>query len=361
MSLLDTATDNGIQPIVSVPGEGVFTDRLRELGHEILLQPYAEKLNRYGGAIYRDGLATKLATVLDGIKYILTCRRQLKQRRPQSVFCNDMRGLLTVGVAARSLGIPVMTWDKLDKPHGILDWFQLPLVNLNAIISTPVTNKYPPWQRWWYRNKIHLIPNGADLPKFENVIPMRRELGISDDALVVAIVGTVTPRKAQDRLLGLLPEIADQIPNLVILIVGSWKDSPGDESYYRDLPNRDHPCVRFLGQQIRMPEIMASIDVLAIPSRHEGMGQVTVEAMASGKPVIGSDAGGIPEVVIDQQTGLIFHGNDADGFFQGIKTLASDANFRQTLGRSGLQRAKEHYNRPIQMQKIVALLKSLTG
>ncbi len=345
--------------MVLVPGEGIFVDAVKELGFQVVLQEYSEKLARYGGAIYQDGLNNRWCTLRDWSKYFGRCRSCLQELRPAAVFCNDMRGLLTVGMAARWLGFPVMIWDKLDKPHGILDWFQLPIANCNVIISASVKTKYPRWQKWLYRNKIKHVPNGADIQRFDEGRSVRQELGISPGAVIIGIIGTVTYRKGHDRLLRILPNLVKKVPNVQILVVGSFEDSPEDRAFYDTLENRTHPCVRFLGQQDGMPDIMQTINVLAIPSRHEGMGQVTAEAMACGKPVIGANVGGIPEVVQHGKTGLIFEGDDEHGFLECLVRLATSVEDRIRMGEAGRQRAMELYNRSTQMKKICGYLKTL--
>ena len=200
LSLLEMSKDRGIEPLLVVPQKGVYVDTVVERGIRATMIPYPERMSRYGGAIYRDGLRERARTLIDWAGYTRQCRSRLRELRPGVVFCNDMRGLLTVGLAARSLRIPVMIWDKLDKPHGILDWLQLPIATRNIVISQSVMKKYPRVQQWWYRNKISCIPDGADLAKIDRGKSIRTELEIPEDQIVIAIIGTVTFRKGHDRL-----------------------------------------------------------------------------------------------------------------------------------------------------------------
>ena len=356
LSLLECAVRQQVETCVLVPGPGPFVDEAKRRGHEVDIQPYPEKLSRYGGAIYRDGLRNRFRTLTAWWRYVGACRKKLRSHRPNAVFCNDMRGLLTVGTAARSLGIPVVIWDKLDKPHGMLDWFQLPIANKNVIISEAVLKKYPRWQRWWYQKKISTIPNGAELSRFDNLPAAREKFGLTSDKIVIGLIGTVTHRKGHDRLLAVLPELIKKFPKLHILCVGSWVDDEADKSFYESLPNRDLDCVEFLGQRDDVPEIMNSLDVLVVPSRHEGMGQVTVEAMACRKPVIGSDVGGIPEVVVDGETGLIFKESNGPSLADCISRLAESSELRERMGSAGRVRVEKFYDRQKQMSKVCSLL-----
>ncbi|QDV12550.1 GDP-mannose-dependent alpha-(1-6)-phosphatidylinositol monomannoside mannosyltransferase [Rosistilla oblonga] len=359
LSLLSQWDSKLADAVVMTPGGGVYVDKLRSLDHLVWEFPQPARLSRYGGAIYDDGFVGKLRNGTQGVAYLRQLRKALQDKDVRAVFCNDMRGLLTVGVAARSLGIPVMIWDKLDKPHGWLDRIELPLVNRVAIISEAVLSKFSSRQCQRYRDKISLVPNGADLTQFDGVPADRARFEISSDQIAIGLVGTVCHRKAQDRVLKILPQLLQTLPNAVVLIAGSWTDSEEDRQYFESLPFRDHPQVRFLGQRSDIPTLMQSLDIFVLASRYEGMGQVTAEAMACRLPVVGARAGGIPEVVVDGETGLIFDGDSPDHLLECLARLGSDADLRKQMGNKGRLRVEREYNRPVQMQKICKLLEDL--
>jgi glycosyltransferase involved in cell wall biosynthesis len=355
LSLLEGCGAAGIAPVVGVTGEGVFVDAVRQRGLPIECFRYPETLARYGGAIYRYRGLARATMGFQLLGYLRTIRQRLRDLALDAIFCNDMRGLLTVGAAARTLGLPVMTWDKLDKPHGWLDVLQLPLVNVNAVISDAVVVKYPRWQRRWFSRRIVRVFNGADLSRFDRARDKRHELPAGPDEVVLGIVGTITERKGHDRLLAVFPEACRRVPRLRLFVIGQTSGSEEDERYLKSLPSLDHPRVHLLGMREDVPDLLKSIDILAVPSRHEGMGQVTVEAMAAGRPVIGARAGGIPEVVLDGETGLLFDGEDSGQLLACIERLSASSELRARMGEAGRRRAETHFNRPVQMRKILAL------
>ena len=357
LSLLEKSQAFNVEPVIAVTGAGDFTDTVKEVGYETHIFAYPELLSSYGGAIYGYKGLKALTMARQLLGYVAGIRRQLKKLRIQAVFCNDMRGLLTAGVAARSLGLPVMIWDKLDKPHGWMDWVQLPLVSRNLIISDAVKVKYPKWQQLLFRKKLCKVYNGAKLNRFEGIKPIRPELGLGTNTVTMAIVGSITHRKGHDRVLDVFPALARKFPDLRLLIVGDVSGSQDDSQFLKDLNNLDHPQVIQTGFRKDMPQIMRSVDVLLIPSRHEGMGQVTVEAMACSKPVIGSNTGGIPEVVSHGETGFVFD-TEAE-LVQQIETLCANSQKRKAMGQAGLKRARQYFDRDKQMEKVVNELTSL--
>ncbi|WP_345323419.1 glycosyltransferase family 4 protein [Novipirellula rosea] len=361
LSLLSHSADAGVTPIVMVPAPGMFVDRLMDEGWNVRTIPYPESLTRYGGEIYRDGIGKRLFVLRDTVKYISLVRRELKSIRPAAIFHNDLRGLLTVGIAAKSLGIPNVIWDKLNKPHGILDWFQLPLVRHNPMISNPVAEKYPAWQRRWYRDRISVVPDGVDSNCFQSVAPIRDQLGYQESDVVFGIFGTVTHRKAHDVLLDAAAPILKSSENAKILVVGSWTDAEEDEAFQRTLNDRNLPGIQFLGRRDDIPRLMNSIDVLVIPSRMEGLGLVTLEAMACAKPVIGSRIGGIAEAVVDNETGLLFESENRDGLRQALQSMINDPAMRRQMGEAGRLRVQTHYNREEKMRTIWNLILDAAG
>jgi glycosyltransferase involved in cell wall biosynthesis len=354
-SLLERCPELGIRPIVAVTGEGTFAEEMRRRGLDFEMYAYPEMLGRYGGAVYRNRGLSRLRLYAQWVGYLWNIRRRLRGAELAGVYCNDMRGLLTVGLAARSLGLPVALWDKLDKPHGWLDWLQLPLVRANPVISKAVTVKYPAWQRRYWADRIRVVPNGVDLSRFDTVKADRGRLPGAPGDVRLGIVGSITERKGQDRVLAVFERALATHPELRLFIVGETTGSAEDAAYQASLPLRDHPRVHFLGQRTDVPAIMKSLDLLLVPSRHEGMGQVTVEAMAAGLPVIGARAGGIPEVVVDGVTGLLFEGDSAEDLLRCIRLLAGDAGLRRKMGQAGRARVEAHYDRATQHRKILEL------
>lgn len=359
LSLMESWRSNFGDCVLVTPFSGSFVEEAQRHGFECRIVPYSDRLARYGGAIYRDGLSARIQTWKEASQYILRSRRWLRECQPDVLYCNDLRGLLTFGIAARTLGIPVLIWDKLDKPHGLLDWLQLPVAERNLIISQAVSKKYPGWQNAIFKRRIRVVLNGADYASFDCARPIRDELGLLTEDLVIGIVGTVTHRKGHDRLLHLVPQLCELNSHIRIVIFGSWTDSQEDRDYYERLPNRCHPRVEFFGYRGDSGEIMKSLDILVVASRHEGMGQVTVEAMACCIPVVGARAGGIPEVVEDGVTGLLFDGDDSNDLFKQLSRLVNSPQLCEEMGNAGRKRVEEYFDRSRQMHVVCEELSAL--
>jgi starch synthase len=85
-------------------------------------------------------------------------------------------------------------------------------------------------------------------------------------------------------------------------------------------------------------------DIFVLPSKKEGLGIVYLEAMAHAKPVVAARVGGVPDVVVDGETGLLIAYDDAAGLAQALLTLLADSDLRRRLGDAGLERLRTQFS-----------------
>jgi glycosyltransferase involved in cell wall biosynthesis len=191
--------------------------------------------------------------------------------------------------------------------------------------------------------RIHLVPSGVEVARFAGATARRSaaraRLGLADDAWVVASVGALEERKGHDVLLDAVATLPD--PRLVVLIVGdgSQRDVLAARTAARGLGER----VRLLGRVEDVTEILAAADVLAMPSRQEGLGVAALEAMAAGLPVIASRVGGLPEAVVDGATGVLVPVGDVGALAAAIASLAAGRDRARALGAAGAARVRERF------------------
>ncbi|MEM9703615.1 MAG: glycosyltransferase family 4 protein, partial [Planctomycetota bacterium] len=226
------------------------------------------------------------------------------------------------------------------------------------VISEAVKSKFPARQRRRYAAKFRTVTNGIDPAAIDAASADRPRFGLASDDFVLLTAGTVTHRKGVDRLLTVLPDLVHAVPNAVLAVAG---EPAGDEDrkYAASLPNRNHPAVRWLGQRDDLPILMKSCDLFCLPSRTEGMGRVLVEAMFASRPCIGSRAGGIPEVIVDGETGLLFDGEDREDLLRSRIVLANDPDRRRRMGEAGRSRAETQFHGPTQIAKVVSEILAL--
>ena len=127
--------------------------------------------------------------------------------------------------------------------------------------------------------------------------------------------------------------------------------------------------VTFLGYRIDAPQVIASLDILAVPSTRlparrgiwaEGFGRVAIEAMSAGVPVVAARTGGLPKVVSENETGLLVPDKNPQALALAIQMLSEERHKRLAPGFSGLKRYKSNYTVPKQMSLIKSVYEELT-
>ena len=115
---------------------------------------------------------------------------------------------------------------------------------------------------------------------------------------------------------------------------------------------------RLAGETLDVAAYLAAADVVAVPSRNEGMGRVIVEAMALGLPVVATAVGGIPDVVTDGECGRLIAPEDVDALSAALIELGRDPALRRKLGEAAMQRV-EAFSTSVAREKLLAVYASL--
>jgi glycosyltransferase involved in cell wall biosynthesis len=179
---------------------------------------------------------------------------------------------------------------------------------------------------------------------------VRREFGLNDStALLVSIAG-LRPTKGQALLLKALHRVVQTQPDTRLLIVGTEDarlDSPRG-SYTEELKRlagelglESH--VVFTGGRSDIRDILAAADVFALPAFEETFGLAFLEAMAMAKPVIGISSGGVPEVVVHEETGFLSAPDDSEQLAENVVALLAAPERRHQMGAAGRRRAVEQF------------------
>ena len=193
--------------------------------------------------------------------------------------------------------------------------------------------------------KVHVIPNGVDVERFNPMQggeAVRRKLGIAATAPVIGTVAALRPEKNHALFLRAAKIVRDRIPEANFVIVG---DGPQREALVQLTGELDlGDAVHFLGNRSDVPEILAALDVFALPSRIEASPVSILEAMASGKPVVAPRAGSIDESVSDGETGFLTEPGNVRQVADRLAELASDRERARRMGQAGRAVVVDHWS-----------------
>jgi glycosyltransferase involved in cell wall biosynthesis len=190
--------------------------------------------------------------------------------------------------------------------------------------------------------RYQVIPNGVDIARF---VPPERESG----AQRALFCGRLEHWKGADVLCAALPTLYARFPELQVYLIGEDKPERGgawaSERLRQLVPSRYQAQLHFLGK-VPHEQLVAHYQqatVVVVPSRWESFGLVAVEAMACGRAVVVSAAGGLAEVVEDGVSGLQCPVDDSQAFAAAVARLLSDSGLRARLGAAARQRVEQLY------------------
>jgi glycosyltransferase involved in cell wall biosynthesis len=195
--------------------------------------------------------------------------------------------------------------------------------------------------------KVKVVYNGVDLARFDpggiNISKIKDELDLDGIFPLIGVVGVLGRWKGQEEFLQAASQLVKVFPKAKFLIVG---DSLIDDRGYKErlkgmltaLGITSH--VIFTGFREDIPEILGCLNLLVLPSHNEPFGRVLVEAMAMERAVVGTDSGGVPEIVIDGKTGLLVPPHNADLLASSMTKILKDEHKLEEMGRLGRKRVE---------------------
>ncbi len=187
------------------------------------------------------------------------------------------------------------------------------------------------------KNDVQVVPNFVDVERFK---PMRCEatrtgLGLCDE-LCLAHVSNFRPVKRVEDVVRIFARVARELPARLVL-AGDGPERTRAEAIAREEGVFD--LCRFLGEQEEIERVLACADLFVLPSESESFGLAALEAMACGVPVLGTRAGGLPEVVADGETGILFEIGDIETAAREAVALLRDDARRTRMGAAARERA----------------------
>jgi N-acetyl-alpha-D-glucosaminyl L-malate synthase BshA len=193
------------------------------------------------------------------------------------------------------------------------------------------------YQEFEVRSPIEVVPNFVDLSVF---CPSRAYKGKGSFAphgeKILLHMSNFRPVKRVLDVVRIFEKVNREVPT-VLLMVGEGPERASAQALAKRLGIQDR--VRFLGRQDRIEELTGMADVYLLPSELESFGVSALEAMACSVPVVGSDAGGLPELVQHAESGYLLPVGDIDGMAARTIELLKDEEHRRELGQAGRRRA----------------------
>lgn len=191
-----------------------------------------------------------------------------------------------------------------------------------------------------------VIYNGIDPEKFSHDPAsrsrLRAEWQLGEDAPIVGFVGRLDHQKGVDLLLSAMSHLAARGEGVNFVVAGEGPQQEIVENFARH--GEGGSFCKYLGFVEDIRAIYSAVDIVVMPSRWEGFGLVAGEAMAAGLPVVATDAPGLRDVVVHDETGLVVEGTDPFALAESVQMLVDDPQLRETLGKAGRKRVMEEFS-----------------
>lgn len=332
-------------------------EELADLGHEVLLFAPGDPPATYAGFEVVRVRGMSFRPVYPEIKFGLptpAIARRMREFSPDVVHAVNPVWLSAYGVlSARRRDLPLVASFHTNVPDYTVSlgigWVRRPAerwirmlhnqAEVNLCTSGPMVDK----ARAAGIREVGLWPKAVDTEGYrpDRRTPAMRErltAGNPEDPLVV-YVGRMSREKDLDRLAGIMTHLRTRIPRARLAMVGS---GPHLDELRRQL---DPAWTVFTGYLagVELAEAFASGDVFVFPSTTETLGLVALESMASGVPVVGARAGGIPFVIDDHLTGRLVDSTAPDeAWAEHLAVLLRDSTLRACMGEAARAEAERH-------------------
>lgn len=249
-------------------------------------------------------------------------------------------------IAAKLSNVPVRLWSKLSMsshyeqgipPKGIQKLMlstRITCLFSSKILAISDAAKNEVIAQVGFSNKVTVVDVPVDLERFSVVKSsvIRNEFDLSQSDFVITAVGHFIEVKGWDIAVSAFVKVTKNLPNAKLLLVGKKTSDLFYNKIYSQIEKyRLGGKVVFAGNRNDIPEILQVSDIFILPSRSEGTPAALIEAMASGLSCIATNAGGMPEVIIDGETGFLFERENIDELAEKIILLASDVDLRNKI------------------------------
>lgn len=323
-----------------------------------------------GISIHREPGLTRNPAPLRDMLTLRRLTRRFREARYDIVHTHTSKAGWLGRIAAHRAGVPII----VHTPHGnIFDgYFPAPVTRVfvwmerhaarrtgRIIELTPRGIEEHLAEGIGQREQYRVIFSGIDTQPFADAIARRRKtrdaLGVPEERTLIGYVGRLEPVKGPRHFIDAAREVARLSPDARFVVIGDGSQRDALKQQASTLGER----IQFLGMRQDIPNLMAALDILAVPSVNEGMGRVLLEAGAAATPVVASRVGGIPDIVDDGETGLLVPPRDAAALAQALLELASQPERRRLMGDTARAKVVPHYSLENMVRQIEALYEEL--
>lgn len=320
-----------------------------------VLDNFDTRLERHGMKVFSIG---ELASPLN-FGYYRRLIKVVREVRPTIIHGAVFEGVISAVVAGFICRVPIIIIEETSDPQN-RSWRGHLLLRLLSVFANYVVAISPSVEAYLLdvaripRRKVRLITNGVHVPRVispDELQTLRGNLGLSPGDFIIGSVGRLRDfHKRFSDLIKALPSLVQSIPNVKLLIVGEGEDKAMLRKLSKELGVEGR--VIFAGFHSDIAPLYRCMNVFALASHMEGFGLVVAEAMFFKLPVVATAVGGIKDIVVNGQTGILVNRHDPKAIGDAIRSIHDDPAFAARLGEAGYRRAMDNYSAPAYVKRV---------
>lgn len=331
-----------VQVLLGAPGPLVI--KLAEIGLVPHILPMDSAVTNTRKDSLGAGSFLRVGRLFSVVRYAYKLSRFLRQQKIRILHTNSLKSDVIGALAGRWAGVPVI-WHVRDRicpeylPRNVVRAFRLAARFLPTCL---IANSAATMQTLPRRTSSHIVHDGV-----EKIPPLPVQAPLTGAQSLIGMVGRISPWKGQHVFLQAAAQVLEKFPQVRFQIVGAplFNEHDYDRELHtlvRTLKLESH--VEFTGFRDDVQELIPRMDIVIHASTiGEPFGQVVIEAMGAGRPIVATNGGGVPEIVQDGQTGLLVPMNDVPALARAMLHLLACPQLARDMGLNGRARVEAQF------------------
>jgi len=344
--LLLNIDKEAVYPVLIGQMKSPLTDLTSKVGIETRIVSFPSELEVFDGKILKFNIARTIRFIKGIWKYNKKLLSEFKQIKPEVIWCDNIRTLVTMYIASRVIGAKII-WNIWSEPEGKVAWI---VHRVGLIVADRINLEYASQgkkifgrlgNRGMFKKKI--VPLYTGVSDFEEMIgtDIRKELSLGSEAIILVMASSILAGKGQWDLVKSVEAARVRNENVHLLLAGTAVDSsPESIRYYQQvydyvMDNHLNSYIHFIGWRSDIRDVFEKSDIYVSTSYSESFPDAVREAMLASLPVVVTDVGGTRELVDVGKNGYLFRPGDIRTLTDHVGMLADNHVLRKNMGLEG--------------------------